>query len=258
MYDGLHQAYVFVICDRFITETAELNWIKKSTLLQLKSRLIIPDINSELQQCYQVSDSDLHKLLLSPRARVEKIGEYLCCSQCERALKNDKMDKNPPKYAIANNFAIGALPQQLTGLLIGALNFHVSTLRTNNVYVLMSGNFTPNQRHIVRTRCNIDVGNHSIYSWLRANNPIFAKMDPLQIFLLQLFWKMIQVLRKNLKTQLWKILLTFNIGFLIMGILHVLTSPLQPIQKQQVQRLRELSGHCAMPMVRSTTLSNMT
>ena len=62
---------------------------------------------------YQVSDPDLHELLLSPRARFKKNGEYLCCTQCERALQNDRLDKNPPKYAIANNFAIGTLPQQL-------------------------------------------------------------------------------------------------------------------------------------------------
>jgi hypothetical protein len=114
LYDEIHQANVCVcfcvICGRFITGTAELNWIEKSTLLSHKSRLVIPDINSELQQCYQVSDSDLNELLLLPRARVKKIEEYLCCSKCERALKNDKMDKNPPKYAIANNFAIGTLP----------------------------------------------------------------------------------------------------------------------------------------------------
>jgi hypothetical protein len=35
------------------------------------------------------------------------------------------------------------------------------------------------------------------------------------------------------------------------------TYPLQPIQKQQVQRLSELSIHCVMPMVQSTTLSNI-
>ncbi len=218
MYDQIHQANFCVVCDRFITGTAELNWIKKNTLLQHQSRLVISDINSELLQCYQVLDSDLHGLLLSPRARVRKNGEYLCCSQCERALKNDKLDKNPLKYAIANNFAIGTLPQQFKDFLtdvtcpllspvrpfayvmsysggahkaitgtftffnqnveknIGVLNFHTSTLRTKNVFVLMSGNFTPNQRHIVRNRCNIDVGNfNAIFSWLRANNQIFAK-----------------------------------------------------------------------------------
>jgi hypothetical protein len=193
-YDQLHQANVCVICDRFVTGTADLNWIKKNTLIQHKARLTIPDINSELQKCYQVSDPDLHELLLSPRARFKKNGEYQCCTQCERALQNDRLDKNPPKYAIANNFAIGTLPQQLSGLLtdvtspllspvrpfaymmsysggahksitgtftffnqsveknIGTLNFHSNTTGNNTVFVVLSGNFTPAQRNIVRNK----------------------------------------------------------------------------------------------------------
>ncbi len=90
------EANVCIICDRFITGTADLNWIKKNTLIQHKARLTIPDINSELQKCYQVSDPDLHELLLSPRARFKKNGEYLCCTQCERALQYDRLDKNIP------------------------------------------------------------------------------------------------------------------------------------------------------------------
>jgi hypothetical protein len=117
LYDQLHQANVCAICDRFITGTADLNWIKKTALLQHKTRLSIPGINSELQKCYQVSEPDLHELLLSPRARFKKNKEYLCCTQCERALQNDRLDKKTPKHAIANNFAMGTLPQQLSGLL---------------------------------------------------------------------------------------------------------------------------------------------
>jgi hypothetical protein len=37
IYDQVYQAYVCVICDRFITGTAEIKWIKKNTLLQHKS-----------------------------------------------------------------------------------------------------------------------------------------------------------------------------------------------------------------------------
>jgi hypothetical protein len=56
-------------------------------------------------------------MLLSPRARFKNSGEYLCCLQGERALQNDRLDKNPPKYAIANNFAIGTLPEQFSNML---------------------------------------------------------------------------------------------------------------------------------------------
>jgi len=89
IYDQVHQANVCVICDRFITGTAEIKWIKKNALLQHKSRLSIPRHKKELQQCYQVSDPELHNMLLSSRARFKNSGEYLCCHQCERALQND-------------------------------------------------------------------------------------------------------------------------------------------------------------------------
>jgi hypothetical protein len=221
IYDQVHQANVCVICDRFITGTAEIKWIKNNTLLQHKSRLSIPGLKKELQQCYQVSDPELHDMLLSPRARFKNSAEYLCCHQCERALQNDRLNKNPPKYAISNNFAIGASPDQLSNMLsdvtspllspirpfayimsysggahktitgtftffnqsveknIGALNFHSNISRNSNVYVLLSGSFTPNQRNIIKSRCSIYVRNFtSIFSWLRENNPIFSNMMP--------------------------------------------------------------------------------
>jgi hypothetical protein len=129
IYDQLHQANVCVNCDCFITGTAELFWIHKSTLLQHKPRLQIQDLNPNLQQCYKVADHNLDGLLLSPRARVKVTGEYLCCSQCYRALKVDKMDKNPPKFVIANNFAIGSLPHYLSNLLTDVTSPLLSPIR---------------------------------------------------------------------------------------------------------------------------------
>jgi len=199
LYEQCHQANVCVCCDRFICGTEELCWIKKSTLLQHKSRLTMPNLNSHLQACYTVLDPELHELLLSPRARVKTNGDYLCCSQCFRSLKNDYLGKNPPKFAIANNFAIGTLPSSLADNLtevsspllspvrpyafvlsysggahkaisgsfsffsqsveknIGALNFHTTSTKESNVYVIMSGNFTPTQRQIVKSRCMVHV-----------------------------------------------------------------------------------------------------
>ncbi len=109
LYEQCHQANVCVCCDRFICGTDELHWIKKTTLLQQKSRLILPNLKNQLQSCYTVLDPELQGLLLSPRARFTRNGEYLCCSQCFKSLTNDKLNKNPPKFAIANNFAIGVL-----------------------------------------------------------------------------------------------------------------------------------------------------
>jgi hypothetical protein len=36
-----------------------------------------------------------HGLLLFPGARFTKKGEYLCCSQCFRSVRNDKLNRNP-------------------------------------------------------------------------------------------------------------------------------------------------------------------
>jgi hypothetical protein len=57
---------------------------------------------------------------------------------------------------------------------MGALKFHSSLTNDTNVYVVMSGNFTPAQRQIVKSRCLIDVSKFkNIYEWLRQNNPNF-------------------------------------------------------------------------------------
>jgi len=75
---------------------------------------MIPDIKDGLKACYEVHDPDLKHLLLSTRARMRVNDEYLCCSQCHRSLQNDMLDKLLPKFAIANNFAIGVLPDNLS------------------------------------------------------------------------------------------------------------------------------------------------
>jgi len=109
------------------------------------------------------------------------------------------LDKLPPKFAIANSFAIGLLPDNLSskiteiispvlspvrpyanvlsycggvhkaifGLfsffnqspenLMGSLKAHSSITKTNNVYVILCGNFTPVQKHIIKNRCLADV-----------------------------------------------------------------------------------------------------
>jgi hypothetical protein len=43
LYEQCRQANVCVCCDRFICGTDELHWIKETTLLQQKSRLIVPN-----------------------------------------------------------------------------------------------------------------------------------------------------------------------------------------------------------------------
>jgi hypothetical protein len=139
LYEQCHQANVCVFCDRFICGTDELHWIKKSTLLQQKSRHILPNLKNELQSCYTVLDPELQGLLLSPRARFTRNGEYLCCSQCFKSLTNDKLNKNPPKFAIANNFAIGVLPSSLSDSLTEVTSPLLSPIRPYAYVLSYSG-----------------------------------------------------------------------------------------------------------------------
>jgi len=81
-----HQANVCFCCDRFICGTDEIHCIKKNTLYQQKSRFILPSLKNQLWSCYTVLDPELQGLLLSPRARFTRNGEYLCCSQCFKSL----------------------------------------------------------------------------------------------------------------------------------------------------------------------------
>ncbi len=60
---------------------------------------------------------------------------------------------------------------------VGALNFHSTLTKNKNVYVVMSGNFRPAQRQIVRNHCQIDLENFNlVYQWLKENNPNFSNM----------------------------------------------------------------------------------
>ena len=68
---------------------------------------------------YQVDDFDLKHLLLSPRARLCDEG-YECCESCFCSLKSSKKGDSakPPKFSIANGFAIGHIPDTLYFLTI--------------------------------------------------------------------------------------------------------------------------------------------
>lgn len=63
---------------------------------------------------YQVDDFDLKHVLLSPRARQHDEG-YKCCESCFCSVKSSKKDERakPPKFSIANSFAIGHIPDTL-------------------------------------------------------------------------------------------------------------------------------------------------
>ena len=114
-----HKACVCIICDRIIKGTNEYSFVKKKTILKKRHVLSVDYYNKStntaisisLQEQYQVNDSDLHHLLLSPRAR-KKNDSYMCCSSCARSVRDNKSEK-PPKFAIANGFAVGQIPDSI-------------------------------------------------------------------------------------------------------------------------------------------------
>ena len=69
-------------------------------------------MHPELERQYQIHD--MKGLLLSPRSRQTE-NNFVCCSSCCTSLRNSNADnENPPKFAIANGFAIGAIPDEIT------------------------------------------------------------------------------------------------------------------------------------------------
>ena len=110
-----HQASVCIICDRFIIGIEILHKLSKERILEKSHRLSVEtyqefydgeDLNPNLVREYH--GVGLSGLLLSPRAYRDG-DTFECCSQCFSSLKPSKaqVSKNPPKFAIANGFAIG-------------------------------------------------------------------------------------------------------------------------------------------------------
>lgn len=120
----IQQANICVVCDRLIIGTEDVKKISKECLMKNEHCLSVSQyeqhfslsLKYDLIEQYQVEDSDLHGLLLSPRAQSFCEGKhYQCCSSCYLSLKKSKNDEmsNPPKFSIANGFAIGHIPSVL-------------------------------------------------------------------------------------------------------------------------------------------------
>lgn len=125
------QANVCIICDRLIIGLEEVLWLSKDEILLNSSRLSIenyelyyriqlPDI---LKKQYEVTfkdendnlDDELVGILLSPRARRTRDKQFSCCKSCHYSITSGCKSEifDPPKYAIANGFAIGSIPRVL-------------------------------------------------------------------------------------------------------------------------------------------------
>ena len=124
---NFHKGYVCIVCDQFIVGKEKVCWVNMKILLANEERLsvdkyqntfqcVLPDT---LRKQYLISSNALlNNMLLSPRASLassrdkimEKENKYSCCDSCQRSLSS-KNKSTPPKFSIANGFAIGHLPK---------------------------------------------------------------------------------------------------------------------------------------------------
>ena len=123
----LQRANICVVCDHLIIGMEEVKQISKEQLEDNAERLSVASyeehyeisLKRDLVIQYQVEDDDLKDLLLSPRASLSKDRlHYTCCASCYNSLcqGNKSESDNPPKFAIANGFAIGHIPRLISFL----------------------------------------------------------------------------------------------------------------------------------------------
>jgi hypothetical protein len=114
---------VCVVCDQIIFTIEPKKRITKERLMGNSNRLCVSQYEEHfgiqlhplLIEQYQVVDDDLKHLLLSPRSKCHK-GTYQCCQSCYTSLTSSRNEEisTPPKFEIANGFAIGHIPEILT------------------------------------------------------------------------------------------------------------------------------------------------
>lgn len=121
---NFQRANICVVCDRLIIGMEEVKQISKEQLTENADRLSVTQyeehfsisLKQELVVQYQVEDFDLKDLLLSPRAQRSSDEKfYQCCSACYNSVTKGKKEEGryPPKFSIANGFAIGHIPNIL-------------------------------------------------------------------------------------------------------------------------------------------------
>ena len=116
-----HRAIVCIICDCFIIGIETIHKLKIDQIAKHRERLSVKKyeeyygqaLKAEVIKQYQVNIEGLKELLLSPRSRRYHDG-FATCACCYKGMSSNKATKtSPPKFAIANGFVIGSLPQVL-------------------------------------------------------------------------------------------------------------------------------------------------
>jgi hypothetical protein len=117
--DGSHQATVCVVCDCLIIGEEKVHQISKERLEKNRNRLSVETYEQNFGQMHpllieQYQVEGLVGMLLSPRS-YRTDDNFECCASCFSSTKPSSAEKtpNPPKFAIANGFAIGHLPSIL-------------------------------------------------------------------------------------------------------------------------------------------------
>lgn len=158
--DDHHYPCICVICDCFIYGTEELHWISKGKIMTHKHRLSVMqypyEISDALVEQYEVNDPDFKHILLSPRATMRLIqgkdrmeNTYTCCGKCFRSLRNDRMRKYPPRFAIANGWAIGHLPNDIYKNVNEVVSMMIALTRPH-IYVI---GFSGGQHKTIKGNC---------------------------------------------------------------------------------------------------------
>lgn len=113
---SFHQMPICICCDNFIIGTERVHRMAKETLKKYQPALGVESyehfhnerMHPMLIRQYRVKS--FSGMLLSPRANKNKKG-YSVCSSCYTSLNNkSKSNTKPPKFSIANGFAIGSFP----------------------------------------------------------------------------------------------------------------------------------------------------
>jgi hypothetical protein len=71
--------------------------------------VLVPEVSNQ----FMINDGNLKELLLSPRSRKNQNGYSTCSCSFSGMQPNMIWNKFPPKFAIANGFVIGSIPQIL-------------------------------------------------------------------------------------------------------------------------------------------------
>ena len=114
-----HRSYVCIACDCFLLGTEALRTLTREQLKAHKHKLGVHEyeqfhgVKLNKDQISQYHVPTFPNMLLSRRSR--KIGRgWVSCGHCASSLRPDtRYKRNPPKFAIANGFAIGEFPDEI-------------------------------------------------------------------------------------------------------------------------------------------------